>query len=235
MSAPEIVVRCATRSDVPRLAELNRVAYPDLLEDGVVFDEDQLAAHVQRFAAGQLVAERGGELLGAIASFIAPVEIDCLRQHTWAGVTDGGLFTRHDEHGHTLYLADIYVDPAYWGRGVSKTLYAALRTLCHDRALERIVAGGRLWGYVDVAERMTPYQYVDAVMRGELRDRVLQSQLREGYQVRGLLRRYLHDWRSLSWAALLEWPDPQRHARPESPGEWSDPRPAVGPKPFLVM
>jgi GNAT superfamily N-acetyltransferase len=206
-----LIVRPATLFDVPRLAVLNRAAYPDLIEDGVVFDEAQLSAHVRAFTRGQLVAERGGQLLGALASFVPPRQIDPLRQHTWSGITDGGLFSRHDASGHTLYLADIYIDPRYWGHGVSKVLYAALRDLCRELKLDRIVAGGRLWGYVDVAQRMNPYQYVDAVLRGELQDRVLQSQLREGYAVRGLLRRYLHDWRSLSWATLLEWTNPNRN------------------------
>ncbi|HEY3595230.1 MAG TPA: hypothetical protein VGL13_15195, partial [Polyangiaceae bacterium] len=55
---------------------------------------------------------------------------------------------------------------------------------------------------------MTAKEYVERVMRGQLRDRVLGSQLRAGFVVRGLLRNYLHDWRSRNWATLLEWPNP---------------------------
>lgn len=52
---------------------------------------------------------------------------------------------------------------------------------------------------------MTPHEYVSRVMRGDLRDRVLESQLRAGFVVRGILSNYLHDWRSDHYATLLEW------------------------------
>jgi len=45
-------IRLATPEDAPRLAELNRAAYPDLVEDGVVFDEAQLLGHTTVFPRG---------------------------------------------------------------------------------------------------------------------------------------------------------------------------------------
>jgi ribosomal protein S18 acetylase RimI-like enzyme len=212
-SNPTLRIRRAERRDISHLVELNAAAYPDLIEDDVVFSEDQLVAHLEKFAAGQLVAELDGNLVGAIASFIPTPSIDTLRQHTWLGVTDGGYFTRHDEEGHTLYLADIYVAPDFWGKGVSRMLYDALVRLCRERRLERVVAGGRLWGFSEVADRMTAREYVELVVIGARRDRVLNSQLRAGFVVRGLLRDYLHDWRSRNWATLLELPNPDLVAK----------------------
>ena len=205
-----IAIRKATHADVERLVHLNHAAYPDLIEQGVVFNEEQLHAHVDRFATGQLVAEIEGTIVGAISSLIPPTAINPLVQHTWVGITDGGMFSRHDPAGRTLYLADVYVDPSAWGRGVSQVLYAALRGVCQELKLDHVVAGGRLWGYCEVADRMTAREYVDAVLRGARRDRVLSSQLRAGFVVRGLLRDYLHDWRSCNWATLLEQPNPDR-------------------------
>jgi N-acetylglutamate synthase-like GNAT family acetyltransferase len=202
-------IREATIHDVPRLVLLNHAAYPDLIEDNVVFNDEQIRAHIERFPRGQLVAEREGELAGAMATLILPSNIDALGPHTWMGVTDGGYFTRHDPKGKTLYLADIYVDPKQWGRGVSHALYAALRDQCRGLGLRHVVAGGRLFGYTDVAERMSAKEYVERVVRGDLSDRVLGSQLRAGFVVRGLLRNYLHDWRSRNWATLLEWENPE--------------------------
>jgi GNAT superfamily N-acetyltransferase len=218
-----IHTRQATLDDVGQMVLLNRAAYPDLIEDNVVFSEDQIRAHIERFPRGQLVVEHEGALAGAMATLILPTNIDALGPHTWMGVTDGGFFSRHDPKGRTLYLADIYVDPAQWGRGVSQALYAALWDLCREVGLRHVVAGGRLFGYTDVAERMTPKEYVDRVIRGEQSDRVLGSQLRAGFVVRGLLRNYLHDWRSRNWATLLEWVNPDvvrdsgRDERPSTP------------------
>jgi predicted N-acetyltransferase YhbS len=198
-------IRLATPDDAPRLAELNRAAYPDLVEDGVVFDEAQLRGHATVFPRGQLVAESDGTIVGAIATMIVPRAIDPLAQHTWMGVTDGGTFMRHDAEGDTLYLADVYVDASAWGRGVGRALYDALFTLCRELHLKRVVAGGRLYDYDQHAARMSPHAYIDAVVRGELRDRVLLSQLRAGFTVRGVLANYLHDWRSRHFASLLVW------------------------------
>jgi hypothetical protein len=52
---------------------------------------------------------------------------------------------------------------------------------------------------------MSPQDYVARVIRGELRDRVLGSQLKAGYTVRGILDGYLRDPRSRNYATLLEW------------------------------
>lgn len=208
-----INLRCAEPRDVERLVELNRAAYPDLIEDGVVFEASQIRAHIERFPRGQIVVEQDGRIVGAIATMIVPNAIDALGQHTWMGVTDGGTFERHDPNGDTLYLADVYVDEQAWGRGVGRALYAALFDLCRSFGLARVVAGGRLYDYGNVADRMTPQEYVARVVAGELRDRVLVSQLRAGFSVRGILANYLHDWRSRHFATLLVWENPDRHVR----------------------
>jgi GNAT superfamily N-acetyltransferase len=212
-SLAPVRIRQADLADVPRLVELNGAAYPDLIQDDVVFSADQLRAHIERFPVGQLVAEIDGQPAGAIATFIPPRNVDPLGRHTWLGITDGGLFTRHDDAGDTLYLADVYVDPAFWGHGVGKVLYSAMLGVCRELRLERVVAGGRLWGYSEVADQMTAREYVELVVSGVRRDRVLNSQLRAGFVVRGLLADYLHDWRSRNWATLLELPNPDAVAR----------------------
>ena len=92
--------------------------------------------------------------------------------------------------------------------GVGSTLYAALRRLCVAQSLRRVVAGGRLWGYHEHAENLTPEAYVERVLGGELVDRVLASQVKAGFAVRGILVGYLRDPRSCDYATLLEWVRP---------------------------
>ncbi|HEX4336864.1 MAG TPA: GNAT family N-acetyltransferase [Polyangiaceae bacterium] len=216
-----IVIREAAPADVARLVELNRAAYPDLIVDDAVFSPRQIEAHIACFPRGQLVAESGGKMVGAMSTFIPAPTIPVLKPHTWLGITDGGLFLRHDPAGRALYLADIYVDPSVQRRGVGRLLYGALQDLCRSFDLDHVVAGGRLWGYGAVADTMTPEDYVGGVLRGTLTDPVLGSQLRAGFVVRGILKDYLHDWRSKNYATLLEWVNPAHaaksdgnHARP---------------------
>ena len=202
---PNVQVRAAVQADVPSLVAMNHAAYPELVEENVVWSPEQIRLHLARFPEGQLVAEVGGAPRGAISTFIVPRGRDPLAPHTWLGITDNGTFASHDLGGDTLYLADIYVDPVAWGHGVGETLYASLRSLCRSLGLKRVVAGGRLWGYCEHADRMSPEEYVDRVLRGELRDRVLGSQIKAGFTVRGILVGYLRDPRSLDYATLLEW------------------------------
>jgi ribosomal protein S18 acetylase RimI-like enzyme len=208
LSKPAVVLRSATLEDVPRLVVMNHAAYPELVEENVVWNEAQLRSHIVRFPEGQLVAEVNGIPMGAISTFIVSRLRNPLETHTWLDITEEGTFAAHDPGGDTLYLADIYVDPAAWGQGVGQALYAALRSLCVALELRRIVAGGRLWGYHEHAARMTPEEYVARVLRGELRDRVLGSQIKAGFAVRGVLAGYLRDPRSRDCATLLEWSPP---------------------------
>lgn len=194
-------MRTASLLDVPRLVELNARAYPDLVADGVVFDAAQLMAQQAVFPEGQLITEDG---LGAMATLIVSEEA-AMRPHSWVEICSHGTFACHDPKGSVLYLADVYVDPSAHGRGIGQELYRALFDLCKRKRLSKIVAGGRLWAYHEVADRLTPEQYVAEVIRGERKDRVLTSQLRAGFSVHGILPGYLDDWRSGSFATHLVW------------------------------
>ncbi|MBS2013191.1 MAG: GNAT family N-acetyltransferase [Deltaproteobacteria bacterium] len=205
-------VRTASASDVPRLVAMNVAAYPELVADGVVFDESQLRAQQYVFPEGQLVVEREGEVVGALATLIARGEA-ALAQHTWIDATSHGTFACHDPDGDTLYLADVYVDPAARGLGVGAKLYEALFALCRRKRLARVVGGGRLFGYHEVAKTMSPEAYVGEVLRGERRDLVLGSQLSAGFRVEGIFVDYLDDWRSAGFATKIVWRNPSAEKR----------------------
>ena len=210
-------IRQAIPADVARLVEMNIAAYPELVADGIVFDASQIAAHLAVFPEGQLVAVSGDRIVGAIATLIvSSARADAA--HTWVEITSHGTFAGHDPAGDILYLADVYADPSVRSQGVGAALYEALFALCRRKHLARVVAGGRLWGYHDVAGEMTPEEYVDRVTRGERKDRVLTSQLRAGFAIHGVLADYLDDWRSGGFATHLVWENPDlADASPHAP------------------
>lgn len=208
-------VREATEADVPRLVELNEAAYPVLANENIVWGESHLRSHLRTFPQGQLVAERQGRILGAASSLIVDMGRDPLRPHTWAGITDSGYFTNHDPEADTLYGADVYVHPDSRGLGVGAALYEARRKLCRRLNKRRILAGGRLWNYSEHAEKMSPDEYAFRVAAGEYRDLVLSFQLREGFELRGVMPNYLRDPNSANHASLIEWLNPEYQAPPE--------------------
>jgi predicted amidohydrolase/GNAT superfamily N-acetyltransferase len=211
----QVKVREATRDDVPHLVRLNQAAYPAMVQDNVIWGESHLYSHQRVFPQGQLIAEVNGKLVGASASLIVNLGRDPLRPHTWSGITDSGYFTNHDPQADTLYGADVYVHPDTRGLGVGAALYEARRQLCRRLNKRRILAGGRLWNYYEYADKMTPEEYAQKVVDGEIRDLVLSFQLREGFVLRGVLSNYLRDANSLNHASLIEWLNPDYKPQPE--------------------
>ncbi len=209
-------VREAAPRDIPELVHLNRVAYPTMAEDNMVWGESHLASHQSVFPQGQLVAEVDGKVVGAVASLIVNMGADPLRQHTWAGITDSGYFTNHDPTGDTLYGADVYVHPDARGQGVGAALYEARRRLCQRLNLRRILAGGRLWNYHEHADRMSPEEYAQRVVAGEMHDVVLSFQLHQGFVLRGIMPHYLRDPSSRNFASLIEWLNPDYQPRSQA-------------------
>ncbi len=210
-----LTVRQASPRDLPRLVALNAAAYPELVADGVIFDRAQLAAHQSAFPEGQIVACGENGVIGALATLRVPAAA-ALAPHDWIAITGHGTFSTHVPSGDALYLADIYADPSARGRGVGNALYGALFALCVRLRIDRVVAGGRLFGYHEVAGAISPEQYVREVIAGVRKDHVLTSQLRAGFELRGILAAYLDDWRSASFATHLVWTSPhvERTTRP---------------------
>jgi len=199
-------------SDFADVRALCALVYPSTPS----WSEAQLASHLRVFPEGQFVAvsRETGQVVGMAASLIVEWE-DYVPDANWRDFTDAGMFTNHDpRHGRTLYGAEVMVHPAWQGQGVGKELYATRRALARELGLLRIRAGSRLRDYHRQAARLTPEQYVAAVVRGELGDRTLSFQLGQGFRVIGVVSGYLtHDPESLGYAAVIEWVNEEVAAR----------------------
>lgn len=204
LGPPAVEVRETRPSDFAGMRALSAVVYPSTPS----WSEAQLASHLRIFPEGQFVALRvsSGEVVGMAASLIVAWD-DYDLGTTWRDFTEHGTFSNHDPvRGRTLYGAEVMVHPSMQGQGVGKLLYAARQTLARRLGLLRIRAGARLRDYSLHADRLTPEQYVAAVVRGELSDRTLSFQLAQGFQVIGVVSKYLgHDPESLGHAAVIEW------------------------------
>jgi GNAT superfamily N-acetyltransferase len=223
-----VAVRRTEERDFPAIIRICRRVYPT----HPPYSEEQLASHETVFPEGQLTAVETAEgaadgagrerVVGMAASLIVrwdDYDID-LR---WRDFTAGGTFTNHDASGRTLYGAEVMVDPEVQGGGAGSALYVARDELLRDLGLLRIRAGARLRGYHAWAGRLTPEEYVQRVVRGELRDPTLTFQLNRGFRVVAVVSGYLsHDPDSLGYAAVIEKLNPEL-ATPED-YERGDPR-----------
>ncbi len=111
----------------------------------------------------------------------------------------------HNPRGDSLYGADISTHPKYRHEGIGSMLYDTRKDLVVRLNLRRMITGGRLFNYCEYADRMSPLEYANKVIRGELSDPVLSFELANGFRFIKILPNYLEDVRSLSYASFIEW------------------------------
>lgn len=202
----DFVVRATRPSDFPALVGLIERLGPS----APAWTEQQLAAQLEAFPEGQLVAVDTGDnrVVGMAASLVVPWNgyTPTGRYQDW---TDGGTFARHDDAGRTLYGLEVLVDPSLRGHGIGRLLYRARQGLAVRHRLLRIRMGVRLRGYAAYRQAMTAEEYTAKVCRGELQDPTLPRLLRQGFRVLEVVTGHQpDDPESLGHAAMLEWLNP---------------------------
>lgn len=189
--------------DIPGVIALQRRAFPKMPP----WTANQLKHHMKAFPEGQLVAvDPGGHVIGSASSLIILwADYDDLA--SWNEITGYGSFSTHDpERGKTLYGADIGVDPAARGQGVGSRLYEARKAIVRRFNLKRMIAGGRIPGYAEVAATMGPDQYIAKVIAGKAKDPILTFQLDYGFSVLGLMADHQNlEREARNFATLIEW------------------------------
>lgn len=198
----KLLVRNASREDVDAILALQDRAYPGMETDKPAHIRGQIA----NFPDGQFVVEYEGEVVGWCASFIID-EASAFAPHDWAGITGGGFAARHDPDGDWLYGMEVAVDPARRRLRIGQRLYDARKSLCDELGLKGIVFGARLPGFKRKRKLYpTPQDYLDAVASGEVKDPVLNFQIRAGFEPAGVLNDYMpEDLESGGAAARMVW------------------------------
>lgn len=202
-----VCIRNYTMEDFDQLIEIQSECFPPPFPSELWWNEEQLTNHVTLFPEGALCVEINGELAGSLTGVC--VELDpSNHSHTWEEVTDHGYIRNHNPNGNTLYIVDISVRPKYRKLGLGKLMMHAMYHVVIEKGYDRLLGGGRMPGYHKVAEKMTPEGYLDAVIKGELKDPVISFLLRCGRVPIGVARNYLEDEESFNNAALMEWKNP---------------------------
>jgi len=209
----KLLLRNATIADIEEIRRLAEKVYPDM----PAYSADALRGQINNFAQGQFIAEYEGRIIGYCASLRVTGET-ALRPHTWAEITARGYASTHVPDGEYLYAMEVFVDPDLRGLRIGRRMYNARKGLCRHLRLRGIVFGGRLPGLRRRWKKVgSPERYVELVKAKKLRDQVLSFQLRQGFEVIGILKDYLPlDHESMGYATHMIWKSPE-YADVESP------------------
>ncbi|GAB2768138.1 MULTISPECIES: bifunctional GNAT family N-acetyltransferase/carbon-nitrogen hydrolase family protein [Hymenobacter] len=200
--AHKLVLRTLRRNDFKAVKEIMDKVYSNM--EGS-WSHEEYNALLKKFPEGQICIEDNGQIVAAALAIIVQYS-DFGDRHTYAKITGHGKFNTHNPDGDTLYGVDVFVDPEYRSLRLGRRLYDARKELCENLNLRAMVAGGRIPGYNQYANEMTPAKYVEMVRAKEITDPILTFQLANEFHVRKIIRGYLpYDSESKAYATLLEW------------------------------
>lgn len=198
----KVIVRSALKEDAIQLQELCRRSYPKIAPYSI----DILRAQIENFPNGQFVAVIDGRIAGYAAS-IRLNGAKCLREHSWIEITGGGYGSTHEPDGEYLYGIEVMVDPEARGYKIGQRLYEARKKLCRRLNLQGIVFAGRMPLLSQrIKQTGSPEEYLRLVKERKIRDPVLSFQLRNNFEVLGIIKGYLpFDRESLGHAVHMRW------------------------------
>jgi hypothetical protein len=178
-------------------------SYPNW--EGSVWKESHIASLLEKFPEGQICVLVNGKVIATALSII----VDYKKygdSHTYGQITGNFSFNTHDPNGDVLYGIEIFVKPGNRDMRLGRRMYDARKDLCEQLNLRAIVAGGRLPGYSEYSEEMTPREYIEKVRHKELYDPILTFQLSNDFHVKKILKGYMPgDKESMAFASLIEW------------------------------
>lgn len=165
-----------------------------------------VAEQLERFPEGQFVAvayQDGREkVIGMGTTMLTRRSPDDTPLPWYPMIGSFGL-RNHDPEGDWLYGVELAVHPDHQRQGVGSALYTARLGLIDELKLKGWYAGGMLMGYCDHRDEMTPEEYAEKVISGELTDPTVSMQLHNGLKPRGVITEYYPEWKAGHAAVLL--------------------------------
>lgn len=201
-SEHKLILRTLRLSDYKAIKGIMDMVYSNL---GGSWTQKEFSALLKNFPEGQICIEDKGVVVAGALSVIVKYS-HYGDKHTYEQIIGKGKFDTHNPDGETLYGVDIFVHPEYRNLRLGRRLYDARKEICENLNLRGIIAGGRIPGYLEHADDLTPRQYIEQVRNKEIFDPILSFQLSNDFHVRKILKGYLpQDKQSKAYATLLEW------------------------------
>jgi ribosomal protein S18 acetylase RimI-like enzyme len=203
----QAVIRNYTEADFNELIEIQQRAFPPPFPEELWWNKEQLENHLKYFPLGALCVAIDGRIAGSMTSLI--VNFDPSRpEHTWEEITDDGYIRTHNQHGNTLYVVDLCIDPEFRGFKLGKVLMNAMYEIVVHLQLDRLLGGGRIPTYHKFSHTFTIEEYVNKLTSGQYKDPVITFLLQCGRTPLKAVKGYLEDKESCDYGILMEWKNP---------------------------
>ncbi len=86
-----VIIRTMTEKDIPKIGELQKIAFLTMAAKGVCWKPEQLKIHLQVFSQGQVVAEYNGKIIGSCSRLIIQLKSE-YEEHTWKEACGDSFF-----------------------------------------------------------------------------------------------------------------------------------------------
>ncbi|MDQ3551844.1 MAG: bifunctional GNAT family N-acetyltransferase/carbon-nitrogen hydrolase family protein [Bacteroidota bacterium] len=197
-----INIRNLTLSDYQQLKEAMLDAYGDW---NSYWREHQIENLLVLFPEGQIAITVNDIVVGCALSIVVDYNIFG-DTHSFKEITGNYTFSTHKSKGDTLYGIEVFIRSDYRGKRLGRRLYDARKELCENLNLKAIIFGGRIPGYHEYMDQMTPKEYIQKVKGREIIDSTLTFQIANDFHVKKVLKNYMPgDEESGDYAVLMQW------------------------------
>ncbi|MFB5660428.1 GNAT family N-acetyltransferase [Alteribacillus sp. HJP-4] len=197
----DVTIRPVTKEDIPAIYEVAVIGFGK----DIAFEPKHYESQIEKFPDGQRCVEYDGRIIGASGS-LRVSEDQFQVPHKLSDICDNGYIRNHDDSAPHLYGIEVVVHPDYRHLKVGQKLYEERKQLARDLQVKSILIGGRIPNYHKYQNELTPEQYAEKVIEGELYDPVMTFQLKSGFSFRRILNNYIpEDNESCTNASLMEW------------------------------
>lgn len=187
---------------IAQLCELQLLCFPTI-PPAELFNEENFNEICDTFPAGTFVALEGEKVVGLGSGIYTEFDLQH-PHHRMEEVLERG----HDPNGSWYYGTDISTHPAWRGRGIGQQLYNARKAVVQRDNKRGIVAGGLIPGFAQHKDAMSVEDYIAQVCAGTLYDSTLTFQLKNGFEVRAILKNYVTVSDSDDAVPLIVWENP---------------------------
>jgi GNAT superfamily N-acetyltransferase len=202
----DIVYRQASSEYAEAMVELELLCFPNV-DPADLLTVETVRLQEALFPEGAVMALDNDRVIGMGSGVLVNYDIS-EPQHSMDEVLGAEGVGNHDPDGEWYYGIDIAVHPDYRGRGIASELYRRRKQVVIDLNRRGIIAGGVIPGYADHKHSMSAAAYVERVAAGGLADPTLTAQLRNGFEVIGVIADYVHDPSTDNWASFIVWFNP---------------------------